>query len=251
MIRLRDYEEVFDNFVNEKIMKAEDPRLKEELIRRKNHSLEVERISLKISEALDEQGRFVIALAALFHDIGKFVDEDEDNHSIRGLKIIRENNFFKSLDREDYYLFIKMIILHQDKDLPHFLSSKQILYTKVLMDADRIAHMSEIAALSKKSQAEKLEFFRNIEDETISPGHLKKFIYGKTVKKPKLRNKTEIQASSMVTVIKQLSYNQSLILVLEEQILERIYEDMVKNKTTEMIYLMCHRAIERRLKTVK
>lgn len=249
MHRLKKYEDLYDNYINNLLGNVEDKELKEQIILKKIHSLEVERYVLEIADKLDDRYRFLVAVAALFHDIGKFADGD-DNHALKAVNIIRQEGILRELDAEDYFMVIKMILFHSEKDIPYFVDNRLALHTRILMDADRLAHVSYAAALAQANEEAKKNLYKDEEDKIISPKVMKKFIYGKTVKRSKLDNMTEIQANVMVTVIKQLNYTKSLKIVREEQLLERIYSTMPQTTQTKLVFEMCIKAVDRRLNNV-
>ncbi len=249
MHRLKKYEDLYDNYINNLLGNVEDKELKEQIILKKIHSLEVERYVLEIADKLDDRYRFLVAVAALFHDIGKFADGD-DNHALKAVNIIRQEGILRELDAEDYFMVIKMILFHSEKDIPYFVDNRLALHTRILMDADRLAHVSYAAALAQANEEAKKNLYKDEEDKIISPKVMKKFIYGKTVKRSKLDNMTEIQANVMVTVIKQLNYTKSLKIVREEQLLERIYSTMPQTAQTKLVFEMCVKAVDRRLNNV-
>lgn len=249
MHRLKKYEDLYDNYINNLLGNVEDKELKEQIILKKIHSLEVERYVLEIADKLDDRYRFLVAVAALFHDIGKFADGD-DNHALKAVNIIRQEGILRELDAEDYFMVIKMILFHSEKDIPYFVDNRLALHTRILMDADRLAHVSYAAALAQTNEEAKKNLYKDEEDKIISPKVMKKFIYGKTVKRSKLDNMTEIQANVMVTVIKQLNYTKSLKIVREEQLLERIYSTIPQTTQTKLVFEMCVKAVDRRLNNV-
>ncbi len=249
MHRLKTYEEKFNNYMNDMIMSAENAKDKREIMQKKIHSLEVERYVLAIADKLDDKYRFLVAVAALFHDIGKFSYGDE-GHGLKAVMIIREKGLLDELDKNDYYMIVKMILFHSEKELPYFVENKLSLHTKILMDADRLAHMSLAAAISASEDEDRLDYLKDTDDEVISEKLMKNFIYGKTVKRKKLKNSAEVLANSMVTVIKQLNYNKSLKIVREEHLLGRIYSSMPQTEQTKLVYEMCVMAIDRRLNNV-
>ena len=129
----------------------------ENIKRKEQHSLRVMAISKKIAEELKLSEEVKLAtLIGLIHDIGRFEqytkwktfsDRISTNHGVLGAKILEENNFIRTFITENKYdeIIKKAIINHNKYQIDENLNETELLYSKIIRDADKIDILYEVA----------------------------------------------------------------------------------------------------------
>ena len=130
----------------------------ENIKRKEQHSLRVMAISKKIAEELklSEEEIKLATLIGLLHDIGRFEqytkwktfsDRISTNHGVLGSKILEEKNFIRTFVTENKYdeIIKKAIINHNKYQIDENLNETELLYSKIIRDADKIDILYEVA----------------------------------------------------------------------------------------------------------
>jgi hypothetical protein len=126
-----------DEFINANL------KLKEEHSRRVCEEMRYLTESLGLTE---NQKRIADAIA-LFHDIGRFEqfvkcrtynDCRSLNHSLLGVDILRREKVLEGLDGEEKELIEKAIEYHGMIELPNGLEGEELLFSKLIRDADKL-----------------------------------------------------------------------------------------------------------------
>lgn len=95
-----------------------------------------------------QQGEINLADAiALFHDIGRFeqyhryhtfADHKTENHATLGIKVLKENHVLDNIDPGARDLMFYSILHHNCASLPSRGLEKELLYAKMIRDADKL-----------------------------------------------------------------------------------------------------------------
>lgn len=84
---------------------------------------------------------------ALFHDVGRFLqyvqygtfrDDRSENHALLSLKALAENRVLEHLPERDRTVIETAVRFHNAYALPDLTDERQLLYLKLLRDADKI-----------------------------------------------------------------------------------------------------------------
>ncbi|MBN1125053.1 MAG: HD domain-containing protein [Sedimentisphaerales bacterium] len=84
---------------------------------------------------------------ALFHDTGRFeqyrryqtfMDARSENHSLLALQVLSEHNVLDALESQERRIVETAIRYHGEKDLPKDLPERDLLFCKLIRDADKI-----------------------------------------------------------------------------------------------------------------
>ena len=138
-------EDVFQNYVDK--YNSRDGKIKLKI----DHTYRVAKICEKIAENLELSGQDIdIAyLTGILHDIGRFeqikrfntfVDAESVDHAKLGIEILFEENLIREFieDKSEDELIRKVIYNHNVFSLPDNLSERELLFAKILRDADKI-----------------------------------------------------------------------------------------------------------------
>lgn len=97
--------------------------------------------------ALDDSDRGTAQIIALFHDLGRFEqyrrystfrDDISVNHAALGVKILKDKNVLEMLHEEDRRTICLAVSLHNVFRPPDSLSGRDLLFTHLIRDADKL-----------------------------------------------------------------------------------------------------------------
>lgn len=139
----------FNSYVKTFLDGHADTDYRRNIILKKDHSERVRReiIDLGKELGLNQSDLEIADFLGLYHDIGRFEqyrrygtfrDGVSKDHAAIGLRVIREENFAEHLDREDRDLVLTAIKLHNKARLPEDLSERELFFSRLLRDADKL-----------------------------------------------------------------------------------------------------------------
>ena len=146
MINVTGIEKKFDEYVSHYDPTNERVKLKIEHIKRVAQNAKMIAQSLNLSE---EKVNLAIAIG-YFHDIARFEQiriantfsdkESHINHGELGAKVLRENDFIRNFIKEPLYDHIiqKAVINHNRPKIEEGLSDEELLFCKIIRDADKL-----------------------------------------------------------------------------------------------------------------
>jgi hypothetical protein len=97
--------------------------------------------------ALDDNDRATAQAIALFHDLGRFEqyrrystfrDDISINHAALGVKILKEENVLHMVPEEERRIICLAVSLHNVFRLPALLNGRDLLFTQLIRDADKL-----------------------------------------------------------------------------------------------------------------
>lgn len=166
--------------------------------RKRDHSLRVMQISEKIATeiGLNQEQINLASLIGLLHDIARFEqikkyntfkDSISFDHGDYAVKILTEDNYIRNYISDDKYdNIIKTAIKNHNKfQIEEGLQNEQLLYTKIIRDADKLDILYQGTYLSW------LDIKSNIEKAQITPQEITSFIEKRTVNREKDLNHTD------------------------------------------------------------
>jgi HD superfamily phosphodiesterase len=144
---VNNFKEWFDTYVC--TFKTGDEHQHENIALKEEHTRRVCKEILGIGKdlGLEEHELCLAETAALFHDIGRFeqyacyqtfVDSQSVDHSLLGIKILKENDVLCGLDRPVQDLILRAIRYHNRATLPGEETETCLFFTKLLRDADKL-----------------------------------------------------------------------------------------------------------------
>ena len=96
---------------------------------------------------LSQEDLLLAETAALFHDIGRFpqwqhystfVDSVSEDHALLGLEVISRHQVLRRISPEQREVIQKAIRHHNLRELPANLSPRQLHFSRILRDADKL-----------------------------------------------------------------------------------------------------------------
>lgn len=150
---------------------------KENIKRKQLHSLRVMEDAKKIAEALklNQEEIELAQLIGLLHDIGRFEQYSRNNrflneklldHARLGVEVLQENNYIEKYINNKKYINIifKTIENHNKYRIDKTLNEEEMLFAKIIRDADKIDILYEGTEIYWNSEREK----NSIENSKIS-----------------------------------------------------------------------------------
>ena len=154
---------------NAKQVDLSNPKIK----RKYEHSFRVMEAAGKIARSLNlsDEEIEISRLIGLLHDIGKFEYKKENSelkdyftleHGELGVKVLQKDNYIREYISEDKYdnIIFKAIKNHDLYKIEEGLSEKELLFAKIIRDADKLDIFFEGAEMfwnTKKEQEEVAE----------------------------------------------------------------------------------------------
>lgn len=145
------------------------------------HSLRVMNISNKLAKSmgLNKEQIELVTLIGLLHDIGRFEqqtrfgtfrDIDSLDHGELGVKILEENNYIREFISEYKYdnIIKKSIFNHNKYSIEEGLEEEELLFAKLIRDADKIDILYEAETMFYKGQENEISnsnLDKDIEEE--------------------------------------------------------------------------------------
>jgi putative nucleotidyltransferase with HDIG domain len=198
---------------------------------------------LNLNTAEDE---FVVVLAAVYHDIGRFPQIAEYNtlddtmsldHAELAVKILKENEFLADFNEEIRELIFSTILFHNKLELPKNLSEKELIQTRLLRDADKLDILKVLTDyyFDKNQPANNLLTWELPSSPKISDGVFKEIISGKLVSKKEVKTDTDIKIMQLSWVY-DINFKITMNMIFKNRYLEKIYNSLPKTDRVIEIY---------------
>jgi len=170
--QLQQLKKWFDDYTAESY--GSDEYVNANLKLKEDHSRRTAENILKISEELGlntNQQRIAEALG-LLHDIGRFKqfttyrtynDMKSENHSMLSLKVLREENILRDIERQEQGILEEAIGLHGARELPKNLNGEHRLFAKLIRDADKTDILYVVTTNYKRYKADPQGFIIEVE----------------------------------------------------------------------------------------
>ena len=164
----------------------------EHIARKIGHSIRVMEISKQIAKSLNLNNEQIktATLIGLLHDIARFEqrkqfhtfkDKLSFDHGDKGVEILKENNFIRKFIENDKYdnLIYIAIKNHNKYKIEENLTEEELLFSKIIRDADKLDILYEGVELFWKKDEE----IKEREESTITPKVYKQFVSKKQIKR--------------------------------------------------------------------
>lgn len=225
-----------------------------------HHSLRVTELSEKIAMSLNLSNEEIelAKLIGLLHDIGRFeqrkifstfLDEKSFDHGNFGEAILRKNDYIRTFIEDDRYdeTIFKAIRNHNKYAIEKGLTEKEILFAKIIRDADKLDILYQSTEILFKKY-ECMEVNEEIDKNVIEMLYSKQLINSKAVNFTKLTN----IIFRTFALIYDINFNYTFKKILEEDYLKKIEERFdFKNKEVKVelqkIVGFCNEYIKERL----
>ena len=179
MIDIENANEQFERYVSQ--FNAQEGRIKLKI----DHIKRVEKMSREIAKNLnlDEEHIRLAEIIGLFHDIGRFKqaeifdtfsDKDSVNHAEFSVNVLFSDNLIEKFNIDSkYYKIIKLAILNHNKNkIEEGLTEEELLYAKIIRDADKLDIYYTICKYDFKS----IFWYPDFDCTTINYNIMKQFI---------------------------------------------------------------------------
>ena len=236
----------FENYVESFKDLSEDQRKNFEI--KKNHSLRVAEnarwLAVKLKQ--DAEGERIAYISGLLHDIGRFKqlvdyntfhDPKSVDHAELAVQIVKEEGALHSMDSEIRELIFTTIQLHNKFELPKKLTERELLYARLLRDADKLDILKVLTDYySNRNQPPNHTLTWELPKGTVvSKTVAREILAGKLVSKDEVKNEIDVKIMQL-SWIYDLNYKPSIEYVLENRFLEKIYNTLSKTDTIIEIY---------------
>jgi putative nucleotidyltransferase with HDIG domain len=220
-----------DEYVNANL------KLKEE------HSRRVcEEMSYLASELglLDNQRQIADAIA-LLHDVGRFEqfvkyrtynDARSVNHSLLGVEVLRRERVLEQVDEREKGLIEKAIEYHGRRELPCSSDGEELLFSKLIRDADKIDIFYVVTEYYKQYRDNPKEFTLELEfpdEPTYSKEIIKSILHGRLIDYSRLRTINDMKLCQLGWVY-DVNFTATLKRIKNHRFLEKILDFLPKTE---------------------
>lgn len=223
--------------------------LNEPAIKRKQeHSIRVMEISNKIAKdlKLEEKQIELATLIGLLHDIARFEqytkfhtfsDSESIDHGRFAVEILEENKFIRKFIKEEKYdqIIMKAIYNHNKFKIEQNLDEEELLFAKIIRDADKIDIMYQAVEIywkDEKTQIEKSLISNNIYEQIKNLKQIKR------INGEKFENVDRVL--SVISFTFDINFKESLKIIEQEDYINKIItrfnfeKSETKNKMIEI-----------------
>jgi len=221
------FNKYFDSF------KYDDEKIISNLINKKLHTLRVCK-NIKLLSKLLNLSSSEIRLAeiiALFHDIGRFEqfakyqtfnDGISIDHANLGLTILNNYEVLKDASMEDKAVIVEAIRYHNKYALPNNLSEKNLLFCKLIRDADKLDIFNMLIDSYENPQLYENEAFEDfIDSNEYQISFVERIINKKKVSYNDVKTKADIKLLRVAWVY-DINFNESLKIIESNKYIDRI-----------------------------
>ena len=220
---------------------------KEGIKRKQLHSLRVMEECKKVAKALklNKEEIELAELIGLLHDIGRFEQYNRENeqcnemlldHANLGVEILVKDDYIKKYIDDKHYIpiILKAIKNHNKLEIEDDLNEEELLYAKIIRDADKLDIFYEGVEIYWNTKKEK----ENIENSKISSKIEEQLKNEKQVKKlGNEKNDTVDSLLMLLSYIYDINFRETLEIIDKENYVNKILNrfDFKDEKTKEQI----------------
>jgi putative nucleotidyltransferase with HDIG domain len=215
---------------------------------KEQHSLRVckEMLYLVKELGLEKEQRLLAETIALFHDVGRFkqfvryktyTDHKSIDHSLLGVKVLRETNVLDGLQRNEKLLIRKAIEYHGRKELPGDLDGDCLLYCQLIRDADKLDVYYTVAKYCRQYRKNPAKFSLELEfpdKPTYSAGVVEDILRGRRTNYNKLRTLNDMRLLQLGWVY-DVNFAATLKRIKRRRFLEEIFSFLPETREIEKV----------------
>lgn len=237
--KFNDYIDSFEGITDEQ---------KENFEIKRNHSARVAEIAqtLAVKLKFHENDIYLAYLIGLFHDIGRFKqlvefntfnDEKSVDHAGYSIEVLETKGFLNELDETQGQIAFNAIRYHNKHSLPAGLSEYELIFAKLIRDADKLDIYKVITDYysNPKAKPNHTLTWEMPKSSVVSQKVVRDVLRGLLVSKKDVENELDIKVMQLSWVY-DLNFKYSYEIALEQRFFEKIYESMSKNDTVIDIY---------------
>ncbi len=221
---------------------------KKNFVIKQKHSLRVAQISSWLAEKLEltETERAIAYVVGAFHDIGRFPqlinyntfnDSNSVDHAGLSVELLKNEKILEQIGCGEEEIVYTAISLHNKLEIPKKLGEKELLYTKLVRDADKLDILKVVTDYYSDRDAEPNHTltWELPKGTNVSNAVAKEILAGKLVSKKNVASGLDIKIMQLSWVF-DLNFKASVAYVLEKRYLEKIYDSMSKSDRIIDIY---------------
>lgn len=243
------YFNFFDQYSNYYMGIAKDRFQKLHIHRKIEHSKRVYKIAVEVAKKLElnEKEIRLVGIASLFHDIGRlpqffqfntYKDSILCDHSLLGVQILEQEKILDDLSSDGKRIILKIIRLHDYKELPSDLPKKLYDYVSIVRDADKIDWMySMVNIIPKLSEKDQAVFYSNKENKSfISKKVVDSILNNQVLVKDDVNTIDELRAAAMGWVTSFIKCPPSYEIIKRENLIQKTFNLMGDTKEKQVIF---------------
>jgi putative nucleotidyltransferase with HDIG domain len=237
-----------DEFINANL------KLKEE------HSRRVCREMLYLAEelGLEENQKRLSETIALFHDIGRFEqlvkyhtfsDSKSVDHCRLGLEVLQRTGVLNGVEQEEKKLIEKAIEYHGRKELPPDLAGRDLLFSQLIRDADKIDALFVVTGYYERYRENPKDCKIDLElpdEPEYSAEVVRTLLQGRSVDYRRLRTVNDLKLCFLGWVY-DVNFIPALKRIKQRKLLEKLIGFLPDNKDVKMVEEKIFGYIESRL----
>ena len=215
---------------------SDDSEVQKGILIKEEHTYCVTRLSGELAAHLKLSPRdaALAEIVGLLHDVGRFRqysvyktfnDAESEDHADLGLKVMAEEiPLLKELSEENLRLVKFAVANHNKKEIAPTDDSKELLFAKMIRDADKIDIYRVLEPYLFNVKAAP-NFIKSSFDENVSPDFIDNFIAQKQADYRKIRTQGDRKLVRLMWVY-DINFAWSLKKIMEKGYVERIAESL-------------------------
>jgi len=212
------------------------------------HSLRVAKLCTDIAQSLrlSEEEQEMAYLAGVFHDIGRFRqliefntfnDSQSVDHADYSIQVINENDLLSGCPEGEKNKILLAIQYHNKRELPKEAVDKELLYARILRDADKldILHVITDYYTNPKAIPNHTLTWEMPKGGVVSSEVAAQVLAGKLVSKTDVASQIDIKIMQLSWVY-DINFKPSFEIMMKRRYMEKIYSTLSKSDTVIEIY---------------
>lgn len=182
----------------------------------------------------------------LLHDVGRFEqmlkyetfnDSESVDHAQLGVSIIEEQNWLAEINPTIVDTILKAVANHNKIELPENLSEEELLYCKIIRDADKLDILSIAINEYSYQNRDKNELFSyQLKDTPVASKKIvNRIMSEKLPLKKDLQTITDFKLLQLAFVY-DLNFKKSYSMINDQQLLKKLFDTMPKSDQMFDIY---------------
>ncbi len=180
-------------------------------------------------------------IIGLFHDVGRFRqysiyktfnDADSEDHADLGIKVIEELEFFKKLSAVDYEIVKFAIQQHNKKNIAATDDDREILFAKIIRDADKLDIYRVLEPFLAQENADKMPNFIKSKGNLVadvSPDFVENFVTGKQADYRKIRTNGDRKIVRLMWIY-DINFAWTMKKIVERGYIEKIVQNLPQDE---------------------
>lgn len=226
---------------------------------KKEHSIRVVKIIENLGRTINltPQELEIAKLIALFHDIGRFSqyieyktfdDTKSVDHAERSVHVLKEKNLLNIYNEETQSIIFTAIIWHNKQNLPKQLKDKELLFSKLIRDADKLDIFRVVTDYyeNRNKKPNHTLTWEMPDNNIISEKIFKTVQSNKIILKEWVKSQLDVKVLQMSWIF-DLNFKQSFYWLAKERYIDRIYNSMPKTDNVIEIYRIIKNYLENKI----